>query len=46
MAPIITTFPRVFSGVKTAAEQAEFLKKCGFTHGDLLIRKNFVVSEN
>ena len=44
--PVISVFPRVFSGVKTAAEQAEFLKKCGFTHGDLLIRKGFVVSED
>ena len=40
----ISTFPRVFSGVRTAEEQTEFLKKCGYEYGDLLIRNNFVVN--
>jgi len=42
----ISTFPRVFSGVKTALEQAQYLKKCGYKCGDLLIRNKFVVNEN
>jgi len=46
MKPIISTFPRVFSGVKTAGEQTAFLKKCGYEYGDLLIRDNFIVNNH
>ena len=44
--PDISMFPRVFRGVKTAAQQAQFLKKCGFVCGDLLIRNEFVVNND
>ena len=43
---VISTFPRVFSGVKTAQEQVDFLKKCGYSYGDLLIREKFVVNND
>ncbi|MCL2813280.1 MAG: sugar phosphate isomerase/epimerase [Oscillospiraceae bacterium] len=46
MAVVISSFPRVFCGVKTAEEQARFFKKCGYTHGDLLIRDNFFVNSD
>jgi sugar phosphate isomerase/epimerase len=42
----LSMFPRVFNGVRTGAEQATFLKTCGFEFGDMLIRKNFTVSED
>jgi len=46
MAAIISTFPRVFCGVGNAEEQTRFLKKCGYDHGDLLIRENFAVDND
>ena len=46
MAAVISSFPRVFNGVKTAGEQARFFKKCGYAHGDLLIRDNFAVNND
>jgi len=46
MGVMISTFPRVFSGVNTAEEQTEFLKKCGYEYGDLLIREKFVVNND
>ena len=46
MAVTISSFPRVFYGVKTAEEQARFFKECGYAHGDLLIRENFVVDND
>jgi L-ribulose-5-phosphate 3-epimerase len=46
MATFISTFPRVFSGVKTAKEQVAFLNKCGYKHGDLLIREKFAVNND